>query len=193
MTISNENHNAYEFMRHCIHTEALGLDRKFTWGRVLRRYWTNRHIRYQVKWRVASYFYAKGGKRNKKFAIWLNDCLTEKHNVEIHMGALIGPGLRIGHHIGIVITRFCRAGSNLTVMQNVTIGIKEDKESEIVIGDNVSIGAHSCIISNKLHIGSNVTIGAQTFLNKDLDDNVTCYSKRTYTIVKPADAKTTSA
>ncbi|MBD9643595.1 serine acetyltransferase [Pantoea sp. PNT02] len=179
----NDNHSAYDFMRLCIHTEALGLDRKFTWGRVLRRYWTNRHIRYQVKWRIASYFHAKGGKRNKAFACWLNDRITEKHNVEIHMGAVIGPGLRIGHHIGIVITRYFRAGTNFHVMQNVTIGIKDDKESLIVMGDNVHIGAHTCIISNNMRIGNNVKIGASTFLNKDLPDDVTCYSKRVYTLI----------
>lgn len=183
MTNSYENHTAYEFMRLCIHTEALGIDRKFTWGRVLRRYWANRHVRYQVKWRIASYFYTKGGKKNKKFAIWLNDRITDKHNVEIHMGAVIGPGFRIGHHIGIIITKYLRVGCNFTVMQNVTIGIKDDEESEIVIGDNVHIGAHTCIISNNLNIGSNVRIGAQTFLNKDLPDDVTCYSKRMYTII----------
>ena len=168
----------YEFMRTCIHTEALGLDRKFSWGRVLRRYWTNRHIRYQVKWRIASYFYAQGSKRSKRFAVWLNDHITEKHNVEIHMGAVIGPGLRIGHHIGIVITSYFRAGSNLTVMQNVTVGIKEDIKSEITLGDNVNIGASACIISNSLRVGNNVRIGALTFVNKDIPDNMTVYNRR---------------
>lgn len=183
MANNYESLSAYQFLRLCIHTEALGLDRKFTWGRVLRRYWTNRHIRYQVKWRIASYFHAKGGRKNRKFAHWLNDRITEKHNVEIHMGAFIGPGLRIGHHIGIVITKYMHAGSNFTVMQNVTIGIKDDVESDIVIGDNVYIGANCCIISNKLRIGDNVTIGAHTFLNKDLPDNVTCFVKREYTVI----------
>lgn len=168
----------YEFLKTCIHTEVLGIDRKFSWGRVLRRYWTNRHVRYQVKWRIASYFYAKGGKGSKRFANWLNDRITEKHNVEIHMGAKIGPGLRIGHHIGIVITKYVQAGCNLTVMQNVTVGIKEDIPSRIVIGDNVNIGASACIISNLLSIGNNVRIGALCFINRDVPDNTIIYDRR---------------
>lgn len=183
MTNDYQNLTHYEFMRLCIHTEALGLDRKFTWGRVLRRYLRNRHIRYQVKWRIASYIHGVGGHSSRKFANWLNDRITEKHNVEIGLGALIGPGLRIGHHNGIVITCILRAGSNFHIRQNTTIGVKEKMDGVIEVGDNVRIGANSCIIADQLRIGNNVAIGANTFLNKDVPDNTTCFSRREYTMI----------
>lgn len=180
-----ENMPPYALLRLCIHAETLGLDRKFTWGRAWRRYRKNRHVQYQVKWRFASYFYAKGGKWNLKFANWLNDRITERYNVEIALGAVIGPGLRIGHHNGIVISNVVRAGANLVIRQNTTIGIKDHTDGRIEIGDNVSIGTHSCIIANDLTIGNDVTIGAQTFINKDLADGVTCYTKREYVMIQP--------
>lgn len=183
-----KNLTNYEFMRLCIHTEALGLDRKFTWGRVLRRYLSNRHIRYQVKWRIATYFYSKGGRNSRKFANWLNDRITEKHNVEISMGAVIGPGLRIAHHNGIVITKILRAGSGFHIRQNTTIGVKEEMGGIIEVGNNVSIGANSCIIADQLRIGNNVTIGAHTFLNKDVPDNTTCFIRRAYTMISKTES-----
>lgn len=183
MINDEQNLSPYAFLRLCVHAETMGLDRTFSWGRAWRRYRKSRHVQYQVKWRFASYFHAKGGKWNRKFANWLNDRITERYNVEIALGAVIGPGLRIGHHNGIVISNVVRAGANLVIRQNTTIGVKDHTDGRIDIGDNVSIGAHSCIIANNLKIGSNVTIGAQTFINKDLPDGVTCYTKREYVII----------
>lgn len=183
----------YEFLRLCIHSEALGLEREFTWGRVFRRYLRNRHIRFQIKWRFAHYFYAKGGKFNVKFANWLNDRITERYNVEIGLSAVIGPGFRIGHHNGIVIASIARIGSNFMISQNTTIGIKDKGDGYIVIGDNVKIGANSCIISDNMKIGNNVIVGAQTFLNKDLADDVICFTKREYTIITRSDVPESAA
>ncbi|MEP9318657.1 hypothetical protein ABKS89_16085 [Pseudomonas sp. LABIM340] len=48
----------------------------------------------------------------------------------------------------------------------------------LVIGDDVSLGAHSCIIADELEIGSGVTIGAMSFVNKDLPAGCTYYNVR---------------
>ncbi|WMY47351.1 hypothetical protein RHN82_22875 (plasmid) [Enterobacter cloacae complex sp. EB5] len=50
-----------------------------------------------------------------------------------------------------------------------------------VIGDNVDIGAHSCIIGD-VRIGDNVTIGAMTFVNKDVPANSIIYNPVTAVI-----------
>ena len=39
-----------------------------------------------------------------------------------------------------------------------------------VIGNNVSIGCHACIVGD-VHIGNNVTIGAGSVVVKDVPDN----------------------
>ena len=48
-----------------------------------------------------------------------------------------------------------------------------EKTGEIVIGDNVFIGAR-CIILYNVRIGSNVIIGAGSVVCKDLPDNSVC-------------------
>lgn len=48
----------------------------------------------------------------------------------------------------------------------------------IEIGDNVSIGAHTCIISDDLVIGDNVTIGAMSFVNKSIAAGSTFFNPR---------------
>ncbi|CCK15710.1 Serine acetyltransferase [Cronobacter universalis NCTC 9529] len=52
-----------------------------------------------------------------------------------------------------------------------------------MIGDNVSIGASSCIIADQISIGNNVVIGAMSFINKDIPDNCTVVTEKT-TIIK---------
>lgn len=51
-------------------------------------------------------------------------------------------------------------------------------EYNLVIGDNVSVGANSCIIADSLSIGDNVTIGAMSFVNKSIPADSTFYNAR---------------
>ena len=48
----------------------------------------------------------------------------------------------------------------------------------IVIGDNVDIGAHTCIIGLNVKIGSNVKIGAMSFIMEDVPDNCTYVTRK---------------
>jgi serine O-acetyltransferase len=80
------------------------------------------------------------------------------------------------HPIGIVIGKHVQIGEKCIVYQNVTIGAKSpndaDNKKYPKIGNNVLIGTHTVIIGN-ITIGNNVVIGAATFVNKDIPDNVT--------------------
>lgn len=93
----------------------------------------------------------------------------------------------ISHHHGIVINGATVIGKSFRIRQNVTIGISGNSNSNtspsIIIGDNVEIGANSCLISDSLKIGNNVTIGAMSFINKDVPDNCTVFTKRTNEII----------
>nr|WP_250696129.1 hypothetical protein [Escherichia coli] len=59
-------------------------------------------------------------------------------------------------------------GENVIIRQNTTIGekVSDSRENYIVIGDNVDIGAHTCIIGLNVKIGSNVKIGAMSFYGR---------------------------
>ncbi|HHA2248651.1 TPA: serine acetyltransferase [Enterobacter ludwigii] len=114
----------------------------------------------------------------------INRKLTQRYGCEIQLGAQIGPGLRIAHFNGIVISHIACIRENFLVHQNTTIGAKLDcvLNKKIVIGKNVNIGANSCIIGSNLKIGDNVTIGAMSFINKDIPDNCTVFTQKLNTL-----------
>jgi len=109
--------------------------------------------------------------------------LLRTHCIDIKLDAEIGPNLHIGHRIGVVITGSARIGRNFHIRQNTTIGLQRPElPGRIVIGDDVDIGANSCIISNELSIGDGAVIGAMSFVNKDVPAGATFYSTHTANI-----------
>lgn len=74
---------------------------------------------------------------------------------------------------GIVISRNAQIGAGATILQQVTIGIKNIGNPEApCIGKNVFIGAGAKIIGGII-IGDNVKIGANAVVNMDVPDDVT--------------------
>jgi serine acetyltransferase len=136
-------------------------------------------LRYLFMFRLAQYFYS-GNRFARAYAKRLERKLNLKYGVDISIDAQIGSGFRIGHLPGVVITGNVKIGRNFFIRQNTTIGIKTlglDRY-DLVIGDNVSIGANSCVIADTLTIGDNVTIGAMSFVNKDIASGSTFYNAR---------------
>lgn len=168
--------SSYQQLKHCLQIEVIGLDKKFTWDRIIRRYVKNYNIRFIFWWRIASFFFQKGGKRNIKRANKINRKLISRYGIEIELGATIAPGITFAHYQGIVISRACLIGKNFHIRQNTTIGVNHGINSKIVIGDNVDVGANCCIISDDITIGNNVKIGAMAFINENLPDNSICYT-----------------
>src|SRR5436305_3430548 len=82
------------------------------------------------------------------------------HSV-IGRGAEIGPGFVILHSFSIVINTSVRAGRNLIVEHEVTIGA--DNGQSPTLGDNVFIGAGAKVLGG-IRIGSNVKIGANSLV-----------------------------
>lgn len=98
--------------------------------------------------------------------------LPIKKDLEISQGE-IGGGLTLFHGHGSVIV--CqKAGKNLTVYQGATIGknSKTDKEKNPmpIIGDNVTVYTNAVVAGN-IVIGDNVEIGAGTVVMKDVPSN----------------------
>ena len=173
----------YTFLKECLRVEVIGgKDKKFSWPRAIRHAWRQPKRRFLFWWRIASHLHALGGKNSKKFAAYLNRRLIRNYHTEIGLAARIQPGLFIAHYNGIVVTSYCEIGKNFTLRQNTTIGIKtlgkRDDEYKIIIGDNVALGANSCIIGDNLSIGSNVIVGAMSFISQDIPDNCTYYTKK---------------
>lgn len=169
-------------LHECLQAEVMKNQKPFTWARTAHKAFKCPERRFNFWWRIASYLYKTNISKN--FARRINRKLTRKYGCEIQLGASIGPGLIISHFHGVVINGSCRIGSNFKIRQNSTIGIGGGKrpdsgEPSILIGDNVSVGAGSCIIANAINIGSNVDIGAMSFINKDIPGDCVVYTKKT--------------
>lgn len=85
---------------------------------------------------------------------------------------------------GVFITDHAKIGKNVTILQQVTIGLKNlDDKNGPDIGDNVFIGAGAKIIGN-IKIGNNVKIGANCVVVDDVPDNSTVVLQKSRCIVK---------
>lgn len=146
---------------------------------ILRRSRKNNTLRYLLMYRLAQYFFSKNGLL-RVYAKRMERKLNLKYGVDISIECRIGKGMRIAHLPGVVITSHAVIGSNLFIRQNTTIGIKTLglDTYHIVFGDNVSIGANSCIVADNINVGDNVTIGAMSFVNKDIASDSVFYNPR---------------
>ena len=165
-------------LKHYFHAEiAGGINKPFSWLRVLRRAWKNRQCNYLFWFRIANELNGRN-RFLKSLAKWINRRLMRNYSVEIMLGVKIGPGLIIPHPQGIVITKHCIIGDNFLIRQGCTIGVDFKNEDKIIIGDNVDVGANSTIIGSGIEIGDGVRIGAMTFVNKSVPPNVICINKK---------------
>jgi serine O-acetyltransferase len=91
-------------------------------------------------------------------------------NCIIGRGAELGPGLVLIHATGIVINGRVRAGANLHLEHQVTIGA-EGRQSP-VIGDDVFIGAGAKLIG-AVTVGDGARIGANAVVVDDVPPHTT--------------------
>jgi serine O-acetyltransferase len=93
---------------------------------------------------------------------------------DIHPGAQIGKGFFIDHATGVVIGETSVIGDNVSVFQGVTLGgVSTSKgKRHPTIKDNVVVGADATILGNII-IGENVKIGAGSVVVKDVPPDST--------------------
>ena len=160
-------------------------EKSLKFKRIFRRIRQKEQEHYLFWFRLAQHFHRrpKGIFNYPKIARRIHASLVRTHGIDIMLAAEIGPGLHFAHRVGIVIADAARIGENLFIRQNTTIGVRTSgQEGLIYIGDNVELGANVCIIGDNIRIGNNVSVGAMAFINKDIPDNSTCYTKHVATI-----------
>ena len=91
----------------------------------------------------------------------------------------IGGGMCINHGHSTEVNAKS-IGSNCHIFQNVTIGTRGGSKAP-VIGDNCFFGA-GCVVIGDIIIGNNVKIGANAVVVKNIPDNCTVVSQATVII-----------
>lgn len=131
-----------------------------------------------------------GFSKNRIVSILIRQHLISNYSCDISPMAKFRKSLSLPHPVGIVIGIGVIVGSNVKIMQGVTIGERSiesnSDHSYPIIGDNVQIGANSSILGN-LRIGNNSKIGAHALILKDVKDNTTIFGVQSE--VSPANNK----
>ena len=97
-----------------------------------------------------------------------NWVVQNKQNFKLGQKTDIGAFTYINAKYGVVIEDFVQVGSHCSIYSVSTI---DDKKGLVVLKKNSKIGAHSVIMPGVV-IGENAVVGACSFVNKDIPDNV---------------------
>lgn len=89
--------------------------------------------------------------------------------VEIHPGAVLGPGLFIDHATGVVIGETAEVGHDVTIYHGVTLGGSgsDTGKRHPTIGDRVIIGAGAKVLG-AIKVGDDSRIGANAVVVKEV-------------------------
>ena len=92
--------------------------------------------------------------------------------VEIHPGAIIGPGFFIDHGVGVVIGETAEIGSDVTIYHGVTLGgtTLEKGKRHPTLGDRVVVGAGAKLLG-AIQIGDDARIGANSVVVQSVPPN----------------------
>ncbi|OBG22729.1 serine O-acetyltransferase [Mycobacterium sp. 852002-51057_SCH5723018] len=87
--------------------------------------------------------------------------------VDIHPGAVLGPGLFIDHATGVVIGETAEVGEDVTLYHGVTLGGSgtDTGKRHPTVGDRVTIGAGAKVLG-AIKIGDDSRIGANAVVVK---------------------------
>jgi serine O-acetyltransferase len=114
--------------------------------------------------RVSHWLWQHDGKLPGRLCSALTRWLT---GVDIHPGAVLGPGLFIDHATGVVIGETAEVGTDVTIYHGVTLGgssLHRGKRHPTV-GDRVTIGAGAKVLG-PITIGDDSRIGANAVVVK---------------------------
>lgn len=90
-----------------------------------------------------------------------------EHTFILPYSTKIGNSFLFTHPYSTVLNAHS-IGKNFSCIHCITLGKKDGKRP--IIGDNVTIGCHACVIGD-VKIGNNVIIGAGSVVVKDVPDN----------------------
>ena len=116
--------------------------------------------------RISHRLWNRGAKVLARVVAELTRILT---GVDIHPGAVLGPGLFIDHATGVVIGETAEVGDDVTLFHGVTLGGtgRDTGKRHPTIGDRVVIGAGAKVLG-AIKIGDDSRIGANSVVVKEV-------------------------
>ena len=97
-----------------------------------------------------------------------NWVVQHKDNLELGYQTDIGAFSYINAKYGVIIEDFVQIGSHCSVYSVSTI---DNKQGRVRLKKNCKIGSHSVIMPG-VTVGENAVVGACSFVNRDIPDNV---------------------
>ena len=118
----------------------------------------------------------------------MSEYAHSRTGIDIHPGAVIGPGFFIDHGTGVVIGETCRIGRRVKLYQGVTLGalsFAKEADGSLVKGikrhpdveDNVVIYAGATILGGETVIGHDSVIGGNVWLIESVPPGSTVYNQ----------------
>ena len=92
-------------------------------------------------------------------------------NLKLGKNTDIGAFTYINAKYGVEIQDDVQIGSHCSIYSNSTI---DNKQGTVTIKRNARIGSH-CTVMPGVTIGVNAIIGAHSFVNRDVPDNITAF------------------
>ena len=100
-----------------------------------------------------------------------NWVVKNPENLKLGKNTDIGAFTYMNAKFGIEITVGVQIGSHCSIYSVSTI---DNKKGKVVLKKNCKIGTHSTIMPG-VTVGKNSVVGAYSFVNKDIPDNVIAY------------------
>ncbi len=127
----------------------------------------------------------KGNRRS--MALFFQNRISGEFCVDIHPAARMGEGIMLDHATGLVIGETAVVGSNVSILQSVTLGGtgKEDGDRHPKVCDGVLISAGAKILGN-IRIGEGAKVGAGSVVLQDVPPHTTVAGVPAKVVGKPA-------
>ncbi len=118
---------------------------------------------------------------SRRFENWTYPEFDEKGVTKWNWMCQYHENLRLGENTDIGAFTYINAKYGVEIQENVQIGSHcsiyswstiDDKKGKVVVKKNARIGSHSLVMPG-VTIGENTVIGAFSFVNRDVPDNVT--------------------
>ena len=120
-------------------------------------------------YRISHLLWKKGTKEAIVKSLLVQSRISQVYSIDIHPGAVIGPGFVLDHGTGTVIGETAIIGSNCTFMHGVTLGSSgsptSSRRRHPSICENSYVGANATLLGD-ITIGPGSTIGAGAVVTK---------------------------